>query len=359
MIKKNSILIKIIMLIITINATAQNINYAKHSKHTLVLPSSKVNISYAKIMMNDTVDVLKIKESEFGSSSNFDAIGDMDGYEAELQYGLTNKLMINYKKSVQNIDYSSSVLTNTQADIFLRYNLFQHQMAKLNSGLSVDVGFVTNKLQDYYMDDFEVMKNLVKKVDSTIGMVQNNGKTYAKTKDGFGNDIYTPLPYIALKDTKDSSEYIRLLTGYYTKYSVIDFYLGYKKTKIKNLITTTDEIIQMAKDQGYEIEKRLDRDEKSYILGFNITLESKDFVYEFGFEYDKFIRDKGLDYIDFNYIFDLDLSYKYSKQILLFAGAKIMYRQLNGEIPYLYNQYSQTSYDHKYGYARVGIQYSF
>jgi len=95
------------------------------------------------------------------------------------------------------------------------------------------------------------------------------------------------------------------------------------------------------------------------MAGFNYTLESKDFIYEIGFEYDKFIRDEGLDYIDFNYIIDADISYKLSKQILLFAGAKIMYRQLNGEIPYLYNEYSQTSYDHKYGYTKYGLQYSY
>jgi len=182
----------------------------------------------------------------------------------------------------------------------------------------------------------------------------------------------------SLINTNDNSKYIRFLTGYYNKNSIFDFYIGYKTTKINTILTLNnlnklkelykelevfaskyDKDISDSKSLLDEIEQNLARDEKMYMLGMNYTLESKRFIYEFGLEYDKFIRDSGLDYIDFNYVLDMDIAYKYSKNTLLFTGAKILYRQLNGEIPYLYNQYTQTSYDHKYGYARFGVQYSF
>ena len=167
------------------------------------------------------------------------------------------------------------------------------------------------------------------------------------------------MPYIALKNTYDKSKYFRILTGYYTTNSILDFYIGIKQTTIYNTITANDELVKLAKDQGYDLKRSLNRDEQMYMLGFNYTIESKKFIYELNMEYDKFIRDRGLDYIDYNFITDATISYKLTNNILLFSGAKIMYRQLNGIVPYLYNQYTQTSYDHKYGWARFGVQYSF
>jgi len=166
-------------------------------------------------------------------------------------------------------------------------------------------------------------------------------------------------PWVALKDTNDKSFYLRLLAGIYFNKSAMDFYIGLKRTTIKNTATVNQDLLDKAEQQGYDLLKVLDRDETMYMLGFNYTLESKDFIYEFEFEYDKFQRYRGLDYIDYNYIVDAGISYKMTKNFLLFSGARVMYRQLNGEIPYLYNKYSQTSYDHKYGYARFGMQYSF
>jgi hypothetical protein len=176
------------------------------------------------------------------------------------------------------------------------------------------------------------------------------------------NGRRTPLtqdPFVALKDTSDESIFIKILTGFYANHSLSDFYIGYKKTKIKNLITTTDEIKKLAADEGYDLEKRLDRDEKMLFFGFNYSKESGSYIYEFNYEYEKFFRDEGLDYINYNHIVNASISYTITKNFLVNIGGKIMYRQFNGQIPYLYNKYTQTSYDHKYGYASVGLQYNF
>ncbi|MBN2781974.1 MAG: hypothetical protein JXQ66_01905, partial [Campylobacterales bacterium] len=61
-------------------ATAQNINYAQNDIHTLTIPKGKLTLNISKQLMNDTVDILNIKESEFGNSTKFDAIGDLDGW---------------------------------------------------------------------------------------------------------------------------------------------------------------------------------------------------------------------------------------------------------------------------------------
>jgi hypothetical protein len=93
--------------------------------------------------------------------------------------------------------------------------------------------------------------------------------------------------------------------------------------------------------------------------GFSITKEKNGKIVEFSYEYDKFDRDDELGYIDFNHVINIGFSKVITKNLLFFVNGKLLYRQFNGEIPYLYNQYTQTSYDHKYGYTQMGIMISF
>jgi len=351
---------------------SKNLNYAIHDAHTLTIPKNQLTISYDYMLMNDTVDVLDIKEKEFGNSTKYDAIGDLNGHNIKLRYGILDDLMIGVRFKKEDIQYSSNTITNTNIDTYMRYNIFNHKYATLNSGLSFDIGYVSNKLDDFYMRDITAINDMIDRVlpnenaqiKYSDGVTPFSGEPFPRAQGYYTyfNNVTTTIsnaPYVSLQDTKDESLYLRLLTGFYNKNNITDFYIGIKYTSIDTLITTTQEIIDLAAAKNFDLEKYLNRDEQMISIGMNHTLESKNFIYEFGFEYDKFIRDKGLNYIDFNYIIDSDISYKLTKHTLLFIGAKIMYRQLNGEIPYLYNEYSQTSYDHKYGYAKAGLQVSF
>jgi hypothetical protein len=356
--------IYIIIGLLSSSIYAQNLNYAVNDIHTLTVPKGKVSISLSKQLMNDTVDVLKIKESEFGNNSKFDAIGDLDGNAIRLRYGISDKLMLNLNYEKQNIQYSDNTMTNTKEDIYLRYNIFQYQNTVFNSGISIDVGYVRNKLDDFYLRDLTQINELGQKLSKKLGVsefkLQESPLGGYELIDSKGAPF--PLkdnPWIALKDTSDESKYIRLLTGFYTKQSTMDFFVGLKTTEIKNIITTNNELLIGAKTKGYDLEQNLARSEKMYMAGFNYSVEHNKFLYEFGFEYDKFIRDDGLDYIDFNYIFDMNITRYINENLSIFVGTKIMYRQLNGQIPYLYNEHTQTSYDHKYGYANAGIQFNF
>ncbi|MEA2017996.1 MAG: hypothetical protein U9N59_06075, partial [Campylobacterota bacterium] len=287
----------------------QNINYASHDIHTLTISHNKVDIGFNYLLMNDTVDILKIKESEFGTSTNFDSIGDLTGYELKLRYGITKSLMLSLEKSQQNIQYGKDELSNNKNDIFLRYNFFNNQYAILNSGISLDFGYVENKLNDFYFKDLDEINKLVNKIPgiSDFKITPYNGKYFIQDKTdpnpyAYLGDPLIDEPYMALKDTKDESYYLRLLTGYYTKDCIIDFYIGYKQTKIKNLITANDELINEANSllNTINLKKNLNRDEKMYMIGMNYTYETKKFIYEIGFEYDKFIRDDSLSYVNFN-----------------------------------------------------------
>ncbi len=351
----------------------KNLNYAVGDIHTLTVPKGQLSISLSSYLMNDTVDVLDIKESELGNSTSYDSIGDLDGYGLKIRYGIKDDLMLHLSVTNHNIQYSSNSLKNQNIDTFIRFNAIQEQYAIFNSGISLDVGYVENKLEDFYLSDLAQLNDLARNIfgDSSlpIEQIEDNNDPILSLGDYYIPNLNTvdpndkvkldEKPWVALKDTSDQSYYLRILTGMHFKQSTLDFYTGVKKTKIKNLITANNDLISKATLQGYTIEQLLNRDETMYMAGFNYSYEKNRYIYEFGFEYDKFKRDSGLDYIDFNYIFDASVTKYINKNISIFAAGKIMYRQFNGQIPYLYNEYSQTSYDHKYGYAQAGIQFNF
>lgn len=351
---------------------AENINYANSDIHTLTLKKGRVEFFADYLKMNDQLDIFNIKKHEFKNAKNFDAIGDLTGYRVGFRYGLSDKLMLSYGRTHQKIGYSSDNIFNNRDNLYLRDNLFQYPSAFFNSGVSLDIGFERNSLDDFYLRDLETINSLIHKIlpNKSAELRYSDGKTPFKgepkaRKKGYYayfNHTTTKLknsPYVALKKTNDNSIFFRLLTGFYKNNSLTDFYLGLKRTKINNLITTTDEIKKLALDQGYNVEKNLDRFETMAFGGLNYSLNIGKFIYEFNYEYEKFFRSKGLDYIDYNHIIRASISYIVNKKLFLNIGGKFMYRQFNGQIPYLYNKYTQTSFDHKYGYVSFGAEYHF
>jgi tetrahydromethanopterin S-methyltransferase subunit G len=355
---------------------SENINYARSNLQTLTLQKNKIDIYGSILKMNNTLDVLKIKESEFGGTANYNSIGDLSGHDIGIRYGLLENLSIFYSNSKQDIQYSSNTLSNTRNELFVRYNLFNNPYVTLNSGISIDFGIIQNKLKDFYYEDLANINTLIKKFvpNENISLKYLDGiqkEEYERRPKPEGYYIFlddgsyvnlsqepyslSRSPYISLEDTYDSSKYIRVLTGYYTKHSTVNFFAGIKQTKISSLITTNDEILEISD----KFNKRLDRNENMLFAGFSFTKEYNTKILEFSYEYDKFDRDDNLDYINSNHIINIGLSKIVNENLLMFINGKLMYRQFNGQIPYLYNEYTQTSYDHKYGYAQAGLIISF
>jgi len=346
------------LLLITATLFAKNANYAVSDIHTLTIPKGSFNFTASYMLINDTIDLLNIKQAEFGANANFNSLGDMNGFELGGAYGLQDDLMMSYKFAQQNIGFNNNEFENTKNEIFLRYNILQNSSTIFNSGVSLDIGFINNTLKNIYISDINDINKLSKRYSNeNFQIVPDNGGLSVVNNNQSTQLSY--YPWVGLKDTSDNSFYLRAIAGINTDNGLYDFYVGIKHTKIKNTITANQELLSLAATNNYDIYKDLQRDENMFFLGTSILQEISDFVLEFAYEFDYFKRDAGLDYINFNHIIDLSLDYKLSKNLLLFAGGKILYRQLNGQIPYLYNQYTQTTYDHMYGYAKFGLTYKF
>ena len=73
----------------------------------------------------------------------------------------------------------------------------------------------------------------------------------------------------------------------------------------------------------------------------------------------RFFRDDALDYLDSNSILGLDFNWYVTDRLVFTIGGELYHRQLNGIIPFLYNEYTQTTFDHTYGRMNLGIAYLF
>jgi len=345
---------------------ASTVKYVVSDKHAYMLKKGSGDILAEYLKLNDTLDVLNIKSKELGSSSNYGSIGDMDGFKIQSIYEFGKKSLFSIKYSNQNVKYGRGTLENKRLDTYYRYQLLQSDFAFFNA-TALDVGFVTNRANTMSYDDPKFLEPLAAKVLKVkkTKIIKNSDGTYTigvLKNDGSSNFIsnLSEKPTLYIKDMKDDSFYIRAITEKKVSDKLyISFFLQYTKTKIKTIVTANDELNQKAKDKNYNTTKLIDRDESKIDGGFNVSLDWLNLAWELTYTYSKLFRDSGLSYINSNHVINATLAKHIGENWMIYGGVKLMYRQFNGEIPYLYNTYTQSTFDHKYGYVRFGIGYRF
>jgi hypothetical protein len=331
------------------------INYAVSNKHSFVLPKNTLEIKADYQKVNDTIDVLNLKEDQFKSLGS---IGNMDGYSLELRYGLSSKDSIFISAQRWNIDYGDSILKNDRYNIFNRYLLLHKPYGFLNN-ISFDIGFSQNSSSDIVISNDNSLNALLRKIKPNTNIKLKDGDivsgdTTITLKDKNGNKIY---PSVSLNDLKSNSYYGRLLFGKtFSASSILDFYVGFKYTKI----TTKVSIQPSTLTKYYNIPTPdLNRDEENINVGLSYLFQAGRFIYEFNYEYNKMFRDSDVSYIDYNHIVDASIAMNITKNSLIYIGGRLMMEQFNTDIPYLYNKYTKTQFDHKYGFAKIGFIYRF
>lgn len=348
-------ILKTIVPFLAVSAFAENATLIKSNNHAITLPTNSVKLEFNIKKVNDTIDVFKIKEKEFGSDSKYQDLGDMDGLGLNLKYGLTENLMLGLGYESMDLEYSGTVLTNKKLDTFLRYKL----LSKDSLSISFDSGYIKNSANDVKMSSIDAINDMLARVfkDTTAKLTSDkqtlfyDGSTLVLTQD----------PYISLVDTYDTSLYGKLLVSFKTQNSINTLFGGYKQTKIENKIDSSfhKETDQSLQDKLKEYQFDLGREEGMYFAGFAWGYKASKFIFEVDLEYQKMVRTSCLDYMQTNKILKANISYLLSKNLSFYIGGKVLYSQFNGELPYLYNKYTQTTFDHKYGYASTGLIYHF
>ena len=103
----------------------------------------------------------------------------------------------------------------------------------------------------------------------------------------------------------------------------------------------------------------ISRGEKQALVGLSYKIELGRLLLEANYEYNRIFGRDIINDNNHNQIVNAAISTIITKNLLVFIGGKLMLNQFNGVIPYLYNEYTASKYDKKYGYMRVGFVYNF
>jgi hypothetical protein len=338
----------------TLNAS-DTIQYAVTDKHAFLPNPKQLNLSVHYNKVDNDIDVLNLKSTE-SIDASYGEIGDLQGFGIKLRYAFNDSIAVFAKYEQDSIEYSSQTLDNERIDIFIKYNL--------SNIVTFDFGFLHNGAKNLDIKNEAMLNGMIHKLSPTSNIHIDDGVIY-KNNDKFvlyenGNKIY---PYITINNAQDNSFYFRLLKAKrFSEQTLFDFYAGVKFTQIDGEISlepSSNSIIESTFEK-YQDLADLSRTEITYDIGLNLSYSFfTTFFFEFNYQFDYSNRDSSLDYITSNHTIKSYIGSKIFDNSMIYIGGQAMYRQFNNEIPYLYNKYSQTTFDHKYGYAEIGFNYYF
>ncbi|NWF65836.1 MAG: hypothetical protein HXX81_00020 [Campylobacterales bacterium] len=344
--------------------SANSLNYAESNINAFTLQKNSLEFALKYSKINDTIDFLNVKDTELkGVPDSIGSIGDMDGYGIKIRYGVHERFSIFGEFDKQNIDYSDEKLKNNKIDVFARYQIAQKPINAIDA-ISVDIGYNQNSAEQLNVTNDTLLNIMLQKIKPGTSAKISNGDLY---KDDMKITLWNAngdkiIPALSIDDLKDSSWYIRLLFAkQFTNKSILDLYLGFKQTDIKSLIGIEPKNHSLLNDiiGQYKI-PNLNRDENTFFTGLNYSLEFfNGLIGEINYEYSTTNRADDIDYITENHTVDASISKPITKSFIAFIGGRAMYRQFSTDIPYLYNKYTQTTFDHKYGYAKIGLIYKY
>ncbi|HHB94049.1 MAG TPA: hypothetical protein ENK88_02795 [Campylobacterales bacterium] len=342
---------------------AGDITYNKNKIHAFLPKTKEVQFDLYLEKINDTIDVFNIKKSELGSNSDT-SLGDMDGFGIDIGYTFNDKIYLNFGYNQKDLKYSDTTLTNKNMDLYLRYQLYRDK----NSAFAIDGGYSKNSADDIYIYNLSTINNRLKKMigdNRDITIKENSSDKYSvvyTASDGSKKTINLDnKPFVAIKDTSDSSLYTRAIYSYKNSNWLYDTYLGYSEISVSNTIDSSilHENNADLQDRLKNVNLKRDRTDDMLVAGLGIAYQTKDWGVEGGYQYNNLFRVKCLKKETKNHIFNLNLNYNISPKITIYGGGKLMLRQFNGEINYLYTRYTDTTFDHKYGYADIGVIYRY
>ncbi len=354
-----------ILLFGTLSVEASDLSYTTNNIGAFTLPAKSFNIKASYNRINDDIDFLNIKEQELGSGvvSKYGSIGDSSGVDLSLAYGINDYISLYYDYENLNMHYMGSTLNNHKNDLFLRLNISNHPSRFFNS-LSMDVGYVGNNAEDINIKNVSTLNSLLKKVKPNSNIfIQDDGVTISVDGDRVRllEEDGTPIaPYISIGNLSDLSLYFRFLAGMKWTNSVLDLYAGVKYIDIHGEIALEPSNNSVIKEKVSEFGKLdISRGEKQALVGLSYKIELGRLLLEANYEYNRIFGRDIINDNNHNQIVNAAISTIITKNLLVFIGGKLMLNQFNGVIPYLYNEYTASKYDKKYGYMRVGFVYNF
>ena len=349
-------LILFILFSISLFASSEFLNYAILNNQAFPIKKNIRSFKLAYLRLNDALDFFNIREQELGDLANEKtSIGNLDGFETEFIYSWSNDNSIFLNWQNINLVYWNKKLRDNKITIFNRWNFYRHRLTlrkKINFAL--DFGLTVDKSEDIKISDSRFLNSMLNKIKPNSGYtIQDDGTI---EKDGSEISIYDDngnriIPTIVIQDLSFNQYFFQLNAGMRIfRKSVTNLYFKYSYLNINSEISAV----------GFENipTKDLGRDEHIFTTGFSWTSDFNFLLFELDYSFSKILREE-LHYKDYSHKLEIALSKPIKRNFLIFVSGKIMFQQFIEDLPYLYNQYTETQFDKKYGFAKFGFIYKF
>ena len=277
----------------------------------LTVPKGRFEINFDYLTADTSED-----DSQTGA-------GDLKGFRLLSNYGLFHHTTIMSAFTHQTLTFGLDELTIFSAELSFKRNLISRQRGWIPK-LSVNAGIRTNMALDGEKLRIDVNP---------------------------GNNEATPA---AIHDLKDTTAYVRFTAGKIWGRFFPHLFLEYGHSKIN---TKADFI---ATEDSFGFSSDLERNEDHLKSGISLLIK---FPYtsllQLEYDYLKLFRDQKLDAIDDNHILKADINTYLTPSIILNLGGQYNFHHLNGQIPFLYQEFNQESFDRKYNYLKFGLTFLF
>lgn len=331
------------------------------------LPEDRFELSLDYLSINDTLDIFDVRDNEFADNRNIDSatLGDLKGGRLLLNYGLFPRTMLMAGVAYTDMDYLGSSLETTTLDLSVRQMLIDSGQSGFPFNITIDLGVNANIGKDTVFTSESSINLIIDRfTDENISVEINDQYVWFHRKtDSSEISLGVPRegkpdPDVSIKEMQDISPFIRLTAGEKFEHFFPNIFVEYGHTFIDSQIdsTLTAYFHDVLEDRIPDLPMDLGREENYLKLGANILVKLPwRFLVGLEYNYLKLFRDSGLDYLDYNQIVNADLYYRITDRVTLNVGGSYFERQLNGILPFLYNEYTQTTFDHKYGLVRFGV----
>jgi hypothetical protein len=277
----------------------------------LTVPKGRFEISLDYL----TAD-LPENESQIGT-------GDLPGFRLLANYGLLHHTTIMSAFTYQTLKLGIDELKIFSADLSLKRNLISWQRGWIPK-LSINAGIRTNMA----LDEDRILVDV-----------------------NPGNDDTT---HVSIYDLKDNTAYARFTAGQIVGRLFPHLFLEYGHSNIyAKADFATKEV-----PPGFSHDLGRNEDYLKTGISFLIKFPYKSLLH-LEYDYLKIFRDQELDEVDDNHILKADINYYLTPSMALNLGWQYNFHQLNGQIPFLYQEFNQENFDQKYNCLKFGLTFLF
>ena len=305
--------------------------------------------------INDSIDVLNLKSRELKRvSRRAGSLGDYSFLRFDVVYGLSKDWNVEGSLEFSSLDYGYRTLDVKSYNLALRHHI--------NSWASLEIGYRMHSGEDQDLDRVDEINDYLSLFRSGLSMevepsfiwfIRRSGGTVDKVKVRRTED-----PFLRVYSLDDKTWWIKLVLGSPFDSWYPNIFLEYGRTSVNTKITSNLPrlIPERYRDRLPKLPLDLGRDEEYVRAGFSaIIYLPLGIFFSFEYSYTHLFRDSDLDYVSYNH----RLQFRFYRHIVGpfsgYIGAVYLQRQFNGELPFLYNRYSQTTFDHRYGWMELGV----